>query len=300
MSDAGYRVVRTADRECRNDYQVQLSPERLHAGPFGGDGDLVEVSNLDGTLAVYARMYGHEGLSDDEAGVDFSLRYALGVTAEEDVEHGAGEVGDRVLIEPAAKLDRGRIRGFFDWLLGVRTEICRVRMAVHPDLENNVCRIPETTMGLVGIEEGDSVVVESTEGRVGGIKTLVLDEDVRERKDRQRERQPRRYVDCYEKLDLQRIRATGEDLPEIFLDAEVRRGLGITDGDEGVCHPVRVYRDTVNVLVRHLHTFVAPLVFVLVGAAIRVPSVRFSVALFSVAALLGTFVLIYQGRRLLR
>lgn len=302
MDDATFAVVRTSDRQCTNDYQVQLPPERLNRiAPGASDGDLLTVSTTDGALAVHARAYRRDDLGTDEAGVDFSLRYALGITAKEDVEYGEGRRGDRVRVAPADERRRGRLYGFFDWLLGVRTEVCRVRMAVHPDLENDVCRIPETTMDLLGIEKGDAVVIESTDGMVEGVKALTLDDEIRERKDHQRERDERRYPDCYEKLDLERIRATGEDLPEIFLDAEVRSALGLAGvGEEGVCHPVRVYRDTVNVFVRHLHTFAAPLVFVLVGTAIRIDALWLSLVLFAVAAVLGTLVVIYQGRQLLR
>ena len=233
-----------------------------------------------------------------EIGLDFSLRYALGVSAREDIDYGRGEKENEVTVEEGTPRKPGITRRFSDWLLEVRTEICRVRMAVHPDLENRICRISGNTMELIGIEEGDKVIIESVDGTVEGIKALRIDSESEGRKEQQKESDPDRYVDCYEKLDLGRIRETGIDIPEIYLDAEIRNELRLGEKfKRGVCQPVTVYRDTRDLSLRLLPVFLAPLVFAFVsGSGILLFDLWISMLLVVAGVFMAVIALIVHGR----
>lgn len=238
-------VVRTADRSDRYDYLVQVNPATLSKLDDVREGDLVRVRGVRGPLetAVLANVQVRDDLGNREAGVDFSLRYALATPAKEDIEHGSGLRVGSVVIEAADRPRRTLRHWLFDNGLGIRPEICRVRMAVHPDLENRICRLSGNTMELIGVEEGDTVAIESPYGRVSGVKAFLIDEESEDRKNRQREQDPDRYVDCYDRLGLDRIRRTEVDIPEVYLDHELRTELALGGAShEGVYQSRRLLR----------------------------------------------------------
>jgi len=80
-------------------------------------------------------------LSNDEIGLDFTLRYALAVTAGADLEYSEVEGTNQVTITPIENIERKRYRKGINWIIGVRPQVCQVRMGVFPDLENKICRV---------------------------------------------------------------------------------------------------------------------------------------------------------------
>jgi hypothetical protein len=302
MEADAFDVVRTESRSEDYDYLVQLNRSALSAVGGVSEGDLVRIRAVRGPLetAVLANVQVRDDLGNSEAGVDFSLRYALATPARQDLAHSDADRCGRVVIEKADRPRRSVRQWTFDSLLGIRPEICRVRMAVHPDLENRICRISGNTMELIGVEKGDKIVLESPYGRVTGIKAFPIDEESQERKAKQREQDPDRYVDCYERLELNRIRRTEVDIPEVYLDHDVRTRLALRGAEhEGVCQPVRIYRDSYGQFVERSNELVAPLAIVLVGGGLEASgALRF--LLFGGATLLAVLVLVFQSRRALR
>jgi len=293
MSAVELEVVRTSrsDQEIdHRDYLVQLSGELLDSEfPDIEDGDVLLVRSPNGSIetALHARVYRRDDLDlgTEQVGIDFSLRYALGVAARHDLSldeddapeerdpgrETEGITGDSVIVEKRPRPSKGYRYWVYDRLLRVRPEICRVRMAVHPDLENQVCRITGNTMELIGIEEGDNVAIESPYGVVTGVKAFRIDRESLKRKRRQRRQDEERYTDCYSEMKLERIRDTNVDIPDIYLDAEVRRSLSLGRGfGGGVCQPVRVYRDTSKVFRRRALDTVVPFSFALVSATLGI------------------------------
>lgn len=295
------KVVRTADRTDQYDYLVQLN-ESVAAKLGVGEGDLTLVSHDGPKLEtqIQARLQIRDGLANDQVGIDFTLRYALGVVSADDIEYGPGDEPDWVIVSQAVNQEEKWVRRLSNRILGVRPEVCRTRMAVHPDLENRVCRLSGNTMDLIGIEEGDRVVIESSEGIVRGRKAFEIDDESRRRKEFQQKNDPERYVDCYDLLELDRIRETDVDIPEIYLDYDTRRELGISDkNNEGACHPVRVYRDSYYQFLRLSDGILGAALVAIVGASVSIGG-RVGISLSVASGFLVILVLIRRSQRMLR
>ncbi|NEU56075.1 hypothetical protein [Halorussus sp. MSC15.2] len=299
-----FTVTRTNDREAETEYIVQIDPEILDGWGGPSQREFLKLRNPDKETEIHSRVQTRprRGSTDGPAqriGLDFTIRTALGVPSADDTNYGTATEAGRVWVKPISNREQRWHRRVLNSVLGVRPAACRVRMAVFPDLENRVCRIPANTIELLGIEEGDRVVVESTRGIARGVKALPLDDETRARKRRQKNRDSQRYLDCRERLHLEDIRKTGEDIPEIFLDHDVRQELKlheISRKGNGVCQPVRVYRDSVHLFERHLYDFTAPLTLVLVGAALRVDNEDYQLLLFLFAGVVWALVIFYRSK----
>lgn len=175
-------------------------------------------------------------------------------------------------------------------------------MRVFPDLEDKVCRLPKNTVDILGIQEGENVTIESTRGDhriVRGVKAFEIDDERDETKRQQKNLDRYRYPPCEELLGLKQIRRTEVDIPEIWIDQEVRARLGLDElYKSGVCQPVRVYRDTQHLLGQMLHQFAIPLVVVLVAAGLDFLDGRRLIALgLWLAAIIVWVVVLFASSR---
>lgn len=308
-----FRVNPTSKRGFEKEYIVQLTEADLSEQfPKTDEEDFLLIRSTEHkSLEIHARVFINDDLyqtasdnqhiSEDEKliGLDFTLRTALGVTSIREIEHGTAESIGEVEVEPIANPEQRRRRRKLNNWLGVRPQVCRVRMGVFPDLEDKVCRLPSNTLEMIGIDEGDDITIESPRGEqiVREIKAFEIDRERSETKARQKERDDDRYPQCEELLDLDRIRRTEVDLPEIWIDEETRRRLGLTDTDtKGVCHPVRVYRDSWYLFQQQLHEFSIPLVIVLFATGLEVQSLAATLLLWGFGVLLWVIVLFVESR----
>lgn len=271
------KVAKTEGREHIPEYIVQLNRSlAAELFPTGKQRFVLVQRCNDGANInpeIHARIQllddEQSHLSSDEVGLDFTLRYALGVTAETDLQYSAAEQTDRVTISPIENPEPKLYRRGINWIMGVRPQVCRVRMGVFPDLEDKICRISESTIELIGIEPGDYICIESPDGIVRSVKAFPLNEDVVLKKEDQKENYPEYYKDCKSELNLNNLRKTDVDIPEIYLDEELRNDLGLSSrSNNGVCHPVRIYRDSVGVLSKSAYEISIPIALVLLTAAL--------------------------------
>ncbi len=224
----------------------------------------------------------------EEIGVGTNLHQALGMPLGKNVrviEDSTDPYGD----EPVNRI------------LQTRPALCRVRRAVLPDPEFRVCRLPASVMSLIGIEEGDMVVLESGYGR-SRVRALPLTDDLREKKRRMEEQHPERYAG---EIAAEPPLGADIDIPPIYIDYDTRTELGIEGSDtSGTFHPVRVYRDNRSVLLALLDDLAIPVFALLVSIILMVGGfLSFHQALAVVAMLLALVILfmslqaIFRARR---
>lgn len=271
------KVAKTQDRGHIPEYIVQLN-QSLAAELLPTDKQrFISVQACDNNAKINPEIHARlevlddeqSHLSNDEVGLDFTLRYALAVTAEADLEYSEADQRDEVKITSTENPERKRYRRGVNWVIGVRPQICRVRMGVFPDLEDRICRISSSTLELIGIEPGDYICIESPDGIVRSVKAFPLNEETIAKKEDQKEKYPEYYKDCKSELNLHSLRQTDIDIPEIYLDEELRSDIGLmTQSNNGVCHPVRIYRDSVGVLSKSAYEISIPVALVFITAAL--------------------------------
>jgi len=296
-----FTVCPTSNRNFSKEYIVQINNKVLHDRfPNVSEGEFLLVRSP-GNLQteVHARVQVAEDLDSEHIGLDFTLRTALGAPSELEVEHGEAEEITQVEVESIENPEDRLRRRYLNDSLGVRPQVCRVRMGVFPDLEDKVCRLPKNTMQMIGVEEGENVTIESTRGDriIRGVKTFEIDEERRQTKKSQKIADESRYPPCEDLLGLARVRRTEVDIPEIWIDEESRTQLGIGSlPKSGVCQPVRVYRDTWYLFQQKLSQFTVPLVAVLFATAFEIQSLALSLAIWILTALIWTALMFVESR----
>jgi hypothetical protein len=289
------KVVKTKGRGHIPEYIVQLN-QSLAADLFpAGKQQFLLIQRCDNGSNINPKIHARIQVLDDEqshlssaeVGLDFTLRYALAVTAETDLKYSETEQTDEVTITPIENPEPKQYRRGINWVMGVRPQICRVRMGVFPDLEDKICRISKSTIELIGIEPGDYICIESPDGIVRSVKAFPINEDIATKKADQKDKYPEYYKDCKSELNLNSLRKTDVDIPEIYLGEELRNDLGLSArSSNGVCHPVRIYRDSVGVLSKSAYEISIPIALVLITAALDPGLGRISTYILLAIALL--------------
>ena len=166
---ARFQVCPTSDRDFQKEYLVQLTQADLSEQfPETDEGEFLLIrSTRHQSLEIHARVSVNDDLYetavDDQSvsegnkliGLDFTVRTALGVPATRDIEYSKAESAGEVEVEPVSNPEQRWERRQLNDLLGVRPQVCRVRMGVFPDLEDKVCRLPSNTLEMIGVDEGD-------------------------------------------------------------------------------------------------------------------------------------------------
>lgn len=269
-------VAKTKNRRHSPEYIAQidypLNDELFKEAP---DSKFIKVRNINSDLRpeIHTKFKRVNEEFEGKIRLDFTLRYAIAATAETDLEYSEAEEPNEVVIEPATNPETKRCRRLLNSVIGVRPQICRVRMAVFPDLEDRICRIDESTMEIIGIESGDYICIESTEGIIRSVKAFTTNERIREKKEEQMEEYGDYYRDCKDDLNLDQLRKTGVDIPKIFIDEETRNDLKIDSRpNKGVCQPVRIYRDPIGVMTKSAYEISIPISLVLLAGVLE-PSI---------------------------
>jgi hypothetical protein len=157
--------------------------------------------------------------------VDQSIRDALGI-----------EIGELARIVPC-KAPRQLPR--FDWLIGSPTYVmCRVQTADSTTFEHEVSLIGNLTLELLGVESGDTIVIEGLPGLGKGdnpsvplqrVKAFQTSEEVLDRRAKLCGGDLAcRFPNTRDSLGV------FPDLPWIFLDSSERSALGLSDQKLGV------------------------------------------------------------------
>ena len=196
---------------------------------------------------------GSKTLRDGTVHLDQKLRQALGVRARDDPRQ---IPGDRVTVSKPSESDRGLKGGgsaigwFFHRLLrragGVQYQLMRVTIARYEEMEIEVCRIPETSFDILGIEAGDFVVLESINRRLS-LRALTANERMCNERKMLASRSSK-VTNCEEELCLRRLSENrDEDIPLIFIDQDARDALDVSP-----CDAIYVCRSVPRLLSKQL------------------------------------------------
>lgn len=205
-------------------------------------------------VKVVARLHESSEVVKGKIHLDQTIRAAIGVNK---MAENAGYYAVSI-----AKLNNRRKEPVSTRLFrfGQQRSIARVLIASFTDMEVDLCRIRESTMECIGIENGDKIVVESVSGRIN-IRAVKLSEQmamVRERK--QMEEGSYSIKNNLRHSIINQSYSIDDDLPIIFIDYDARKNLGIKPGD-----PVIIYRNNGHAIFKNIQSLTIPLVAILIA-----------------------------------
>lgn len=247
-------------------FLVQLSEEDIKACKLKSNRNVIithdtgEIEVVDGEeksieINVLARLHKCSEIKEEGTiRLDQTIRAAIGVNKKTD-ETERHEVS-------IDKVPKNRNRPISEWLFsfGRQRSIARVLMATFTDMEVNICRIRETTMECIGIENGDKIVIESTTKRIK-IRALNLSEQmVRVREEGQKIDTSFYSLKTNPRLSAIKNINKDDDLPWILIDFDARNELEVKIGD-----PVVIYRSNGYAISKNIQSLTVPLVVMLVG-----------------------------------
>lgn len=266
---------------------LQLSDDVLSDIEGVSEGDFLKVTNEieDVELSTYGRVEPrteeshNKGMDDDEI--------ALGVDSRDAICVSAGE--DTVKLDRVGFSENAKLRKFLNKFIGVRAATGRTRKAISTDSGYRICRLREDVKQTIGIEWGDHIVIQSSEGRVRGIKALPLTDHQREiTMERQNSES---YRSSIEETEIKNnLDPSSENLPKMHIAYATRQALNIHNKSySGVHQPIKIHRDTRYVTYRILHNLTIPFLLTLIAALIGLdPSAWIVTVLLAV----GVFVLL--------
>lgn len=251
-ADSGGLVVRrntlvtASSGRPAGDFIVVVHPDDARSRSLGRSCAVRLLPLRDATpcLSIAARVARNETVRRGEVLVDQMVRDAAGI-----------EVGEVVTLE-GVSLPTSRVA---DALIGRRYALLRVQSADGILVERSACFVPKPALGVLGIESGDKVVVESVEKSEAHqlvLRAFELPEDVEQRRQTLEGRPNARFPACSELLGV------SPDLPWIFLDADARSALGGLPK----CAAVRVRAARGYQLTKALREYIFVIVVALLGA----------------------------------
>lgn len=191
-------------------------------------------------------------LQSETVAVGIGIRQAVGAN-----------IGDTVTVTKPGFQPVSIQRRSLNRILKIRPGHCRVYKAVFPDVGRKTCRLPSEFAEYLGINWGDRIVIQSAESRIRGMKALPLSDSQRQRIQKRQKANPEAYPTKYELISSEKLKK--DDVPPIYLSGGARSDLSLTDTDVGtVLQPVKIHRDTRDVLARVVSDLTIPL---LIGVA---------------------------------
>ncbi|MFX1258833.1 MAG: hypothetical protein ACFFAN_13310 [Promethearchaeota archaeon] len=235
-------------------------------------------------MRTQVRCYRCDFLKDNQIRVDQSARNAIGL-----------KKFNEILISKSRIKTPPIHRRIFNY----RYVFCRVRRSEVNDMEKNICRIPKTTMEIIGVEDGDLIFVESEYGQVKlrAFEITVEDLEARHQLEKEfsdapkEERAKLGYVfdaDCTRYLQLT---LEGLDIPPIWLDYEARLLLGVT-----LCDSVRIRRSVVSSLEREFTDLGWIVVASLIGILVAFPDLYVIIAVGSAVIFFSALLIVLKIR----
>lgn len=260
-------ILGTSDRsKAKGNYICELNSNVLKKYDIS-EGDYIQVLNevMDIYIDKYrmmrtqVRCYKCDFLKDEEIRVDQSARNAIGL-----------KKGNEILISKS----RIRTPPIHRRIFNYRYVFCRVRRSEVNDMEKNICRIPKTTMDIIGIEDGDIIFLESEYNKIKlrAFEISVESYDERHQLEIEFSNQPKEeraklgYVfdaDCTRFLQLT---LEGLDIPPIWLDYEARLLLRVN-----LCDSIRIRRSVVSSLEREFTDLGWIIIAALIGVVVAFP-----------------------------
>jgi hypothetical protein len=209
------RVLPSSDDFDRQGQPTVRVPPEV-ADRLGRQLVLVSRATKNPSIQALARPLAHPGLGTRRAvEVDQLIRNSIGV-----------EIGEDVRLTPVTS----RRNRLFDFVLGKPNYVvCRVQAADLTTVEQEVCLLDELTLGILGLQAGDEVIVEGT-ARPEGVVQQVRAKAFKTSEVVQQRRESLHGGDLSCRFPSSRdALAVHPDLPWIFLDSATRFAVGLGD-----------------------------------------------------------------------
>jgi hypothetical protein len=282
----------------RDDYNIQIHPATAQTaldGTSPGDSLLVTNPHSELDLELFGRADIREAdeLEPGELGIGADLRKGLGLPT-----------GSEAHVESIDRPRKTPLQAAFDRLLDYRPVVCRVKKATFPDTGHPVCRLPDATMDLLGVREGDKVIIETSSERTSA-KALPRRSFNEENKQRQQDSVPDLFPKCSEVVtrNVDQEFEIKDTLSPIQMNIELRDQLGIAENaNSGGCQPVRVERHSTNFLLRSLNESLIPVLAGLLGFIVVFDEILSNVHLiliFIIAVLMILLSLFTKARKVI-
>ena len=200
-------------------------------------------------------------LADDEVRVDQTLRVAIGLPPLPILEEGIrrGNIW-KVIIKKIKK--KNFLSELLNKFLPAQEQVVRIHPVDVPHAEKGVCLIDRATMKLIGVSEGDFVILERGSKSIL-LRALELTEELLKERKELISKMPDRYPPCLKFLKL-----PPPDIPWIFIDKHARDAL-----NADICDPVIIRRSTRHVIYKNLISIALALLITLIGISLRMPGI---------------------------
>ena len=246
-----FTIEPTGDRlNAQGFFIAQLNPSDIRKGGYQIGKDILICNSSEGfTFQIKARLQAFSEVKEGIIRLDQKIRMAIGV-----------DTGGKVTIS-ALEGTYEATRKFSEKVFGKQENLLRVRKATFTDMEINICRLQNTVMKSIGVEEGDKIIVEAGQKWIE-IRTLELTSDIIESRIKKEDDKDSTYYskDDKRRKALQKGNVLEYDLPWILMDRDAREKLGIK-----AYHPVTVYRSNSYAIKTKLHSITLPMIGGIVG-----------------------------------
>ncbi len=222
--------------------------QKKEQGPPSSDS--ARYDNFSPDLCIPCRVLLDEKVPSGQIRVDQTLRNCLGIEYEFIPGH------PKVEIYPLHLGLWERLTDLVSDLFGRRHLFFRVCRAHPPDMEKNICRIPQDSINILGAKEGESIVLTSIvrEGHVFRRRNYMLNvfpisEDIKDGRNlEQRDEETDNPFVRYPRSDV--ILGVKPDISSIFLDFDARTELDVHCFDV-----VRAHHFLRTTLIREIRDF---------------------------------------------
>jgi hypothetical protein len=214
--------------------------------------------------------------------IDQKLRMAIGAA-----------IGDWIRVRKVKKEEKSRFSTFWEKQIGTQPELMRVYRASFEDMEIPIARIPASIFEVIGTDPGRFILIQSTKKAVR-VRAGVLSSEVWDKRmelitsEKANNPNPRKILS----LDRLRDASTGNDLPPIFIDLEMRNKLGVDLND---C--VRVVRDVRDSFLSKIHLAALPIMFAAIGFAMSLKIDNLTKILIIMIGMLLSMLALYEEVR---
>jgi hypothetical protein len=225
----------TIRKKTRGFFLAILHPDMIRGlkGVRGNRLVLVNHQLHDRIFSIPALLQADSSVPAGEICLDQKLREAL-----------SADKGEKVFLIPFIHKKGPACTRIINRIFGIQTNILCVRVTNKTDMELPLCRITRQTMETIGVESGDTIIVQAKE-RSLRIKAYELTEDI------------------IQTWRAKHPEAAQTPLSWIMMDLDARRELGAEKDD-----PVMIYRDLNYMAGKKVHLLSEPLVLTIIGATL--------------------------------
>lgn len=267
-----FRVLGTSIRtEAGSNYICELNSKILEENNIKVGSFLLLLNEVEDPyldrqriFSIQAKCLPNDFLKPEEIRVDQSIRDAIGIKKKELI-----------------RISKSRLKSppFYERIFNYQYVFCRVKRSEIVDMEKRMIRIRHDTMEIIGIQNGDLVVIESEYNTVR-IRAFEISTEAVQRRIELEKKSSKAFleakasgnaeaifdIDCTSFFNLT---LEGEDIPPIYMDKEMRDKLRVN-----FCDAVRIRRTAMNSIEREFTDFVMIIIIAVLGIVLTIPNLH--------------------------